>query len=278
MGVAPAYMGVMMIVLTIAVLLLSLLGLQARRLSFAAPGTAMPGARSLGPLMMAAVARDASPPSPARGAASHAMITDIEDYFAKGCGRCARFATPQCSARKWQAGLAALRSLCLEAGLSETVKWGHPCYMLGARNIALIGALQGDFTLSFFNAALLKDPERRLQKPGPNTQHASVIRFASDAEVAALRPTLLAYLKEAMGYAAAGLLPPKQARDIALPEELVDALDADPELAEAFHRLTPGRQRSYVIALSSAKTSTTRVARIAKFRDKVITGKGANER
>jgi uncharacterized protein YdeI (YjbR/CyaY-like superfamily) len=59
---------------------------------------------------------------------------------------------------------------------------------------------------------------------------------------------------------------------------LIDALDADAVLSEAFARLTPGRRRSYVIALASAKAPATRVARIAKFRDKIIAGKGATER
>ena len=94
------------------------------------------------------------------------MITDIEDYFSKGCGRCARFATPDCSTRKWAAGLGALRQICLEAGLVETVKWGHPCYMHADRNIALFGAFRGDFRLTFFNAALLNDPEGRSGKTG----------------------------------------------------------------------------------------------------------------
>ena len=89
--------------------------------------------------------------------------------------------------------------------------------------------------------------------------------------------TIAAYLTEAMGYAAAGITPPKQPRDIALPDELIEALDADPELAEAFHALTPGRQKSYAILLNSAKTSATRVARIEKARDKIFAGKGATE-
>lgn len=63
-----------------------------------------------------------------------------------------------------------------------------------------------------------------------------------------------------------------------LPEELVDAPDADLELAAAFGRLTPGRQRSYVIVLSSAKTSATREARIGRFRNRILEGKGATER
>jgi uncharacterized protein YdeI (YjbR/CyaY-like superfamily) len=63
-----------------------------------------------------------------------------------------------------------------------------------------------------------------------------------------------------------------------LPDELLEALDADPELAEAFHALTPGRQRSYVIALSSAKAYATRAARIAKCRGRILAGKGPMER
>nr|WP_269586271.1 YdeI/OmpD-associated family protein [Roseibium sp. Sym1] len=206
------------------------------------------------------------------------MITDIEDFFSKGCGRCARFATPDCSARHWSEGLARLRELCREAGLTETVKWAHPCYAHGERNIALIGAFRGDFRLSFFNAALMKDPEGVLVKNGPNTQHPGVIRFTETLQVAAMKPVIASYLAEAKGYAAAGVLPPKQTVELELPEELVDAMDADPELAEAFHALTPGRQRSYVINLGSAKASATRNSRIEKFREKMIAGKGANER
>jgi uncharacterized protein YdeI (YjbR/CyaY-like superfamily) len=67
-------------------------------------------------------------------------------------------------------------------------------------------------------------------------------------------------------------------REIDMPDELVEALDADPELAEAFQALTPGRQRSYTFDLNQAKQSATRVARIAKFRDRIIAGKGAMER
>lgn len=206
------------------------------------------------------------------------MITQIDTYFVDGCGRCARFATPACSARKWAEGLAHLRQICLDEGLQETVKWGQPCYMQGGRNIVLFGAFQSDFRLTFFNGSLLKDPEGILQKRGPNTQQADILRFTSRAQVHALEPVLRSYIQEAMGYADAGIKPSKRAAPIALPEELIDALDVDAELAEAFHALTPGRQRSYVIALNSAKKSETRIARIVKLRDKIIAGKGANER
>ena len=206
------------------------------------------------------------------------MITDIDEFFSQGCGRCERFATPDCSTRHWASGLAALRRICLAAGLEETVKWGHPCYLHASRNIALIGAFRGDFRLTFMNAALLRDPAKLLTKNGPNTRHAEVIRFTDNTGPASLEKHLLAYLQEAMGYAEAGVKPARIPLELELPAELVDALDNDPELAEAFHALTPGRQRSYVINLAGAKAAVTRVARIAKFRDRILAGMGATER
>ncbi len=206
------------------------------------------------------------------------MITDIEDYFARGCGRCERFDTPDCSTRRWITGLEHLRSICRDVGLTETVKWAHPCYVHAGRNIAVIGALREDFRLSFFDAALLTDPEGVLERQGPNTRHADMIRFTAVDQVADREPVIRAYLAEAMGHADAGLRPPKEDVELELPAELVEAFVGDVELAEAFEALTPGRQRSYVINLNGAKKSETRVARIAKFRDTILAGKGATER
>ncbi len=206
------------------------------------------------------------------------MITDIEDFFTRGCGRCARFDTPDCSTRAWAGGLADLRRICRDAGLSETVKWGHPCYMHAGRNIAIIGAFRIDFRLTFFNAALMTDPEGRLERQGQNTAHPDMIRFTSNDGPAGEEPLIRAYLAEAMGYAEQGIRPQKPKTEIDLPDELVEALDADPELAEAFHGLTPGRRKSYVLNLNAAKKSETRVNRIAGFRDRILAGKGATER
>lgn len=206
------------------------------------------------------------------------MITDVEDFFAKGCGRCDRFGTPTCSTQLWATGLARLRDICLSADLEEVVRWGQACYRHAGRNIAILGAYQDRFVLGFFNAALMKDPEGILEKPGPNTQHANSIYFTDNAQVAALEKTILAYLEEAKGYAEEGKKPPRAEHDLELPQELVEAMDADSELAKAFHALTPGRQRSYVIILNGAKKTETRIHRIEKFRDKIIDGKGANER
>ena len=207
-----------------------------------------------------------------------AMITDIEQYFVDGCGRCERFATSDCSARRWSQGLAQLRHICRSVGLTEQLKWAHPCYAHADRNIAIIGALRQDFRLSFFNAALMKDGDGVLERQGPNTRHPDMIRFTDNTQPAAMASTIRAYLAEAKSYAEAGIKPKRIAVDLEPPDELVDALDADPALAEAFHALTPGRQRSYVIHLNAAKKPQTRIARIEKLQPKILAGKGAMER
>jgi uncharacterized protein YdeI (YjbR/CyaY-like superfamily) len=206
------------------------------------------------------------------------MITDVEDFFTRGCGRCDRFGTPDCSTRLWIDGLNALRAIARDLGLQEALKWAHPCYMHAGRNIAIMGAFRGDFRLSFFDAALLKDPEGILERQGPNTRHADCIRFTAAEQVAARAATIRAYLREAMQNAERGLRPPQERHEAAWPAELVEAMDADPELAEAFHRLTPGRQRSHVLALTTTANPATRRARIGRLRGRILAGKGAQER
>ncbi|MEO0915049.1 MAG: YdeI/OmpD-associated family protein, partial [Pseudomonadota bacterium] len=152
-----------------------------------------------------------------------------------------------------------------------------PCFS-STPSGSFIRAFRGDFRLSFFDAALMKDPEGVLEKQGPNTRHADMIRFDGNDQPARMEAMIRAYLTEAMGYAAAGVVPPKDTSEIALPEELIEAMDADPELAEAFHALTPGRQKSYAFNLGGAKKAETRIARIAKFRPHILAGKGALER
>jgi uncharacterized protein YdeI (YjbR/CyaY-like superfamily) len=106
----------------------------------------------------------------------------------------------------------------------------------------------------------MKDTKELLEKQGPNTQHPDMFRFTHVAMVLKMEAVIRSYLKEAMGYAEAGIKPPKDQRELELPLELVEAMAFDAELAYAFERLTLGRQKSYVINLNSAKKSETKIA------------------
>jgi uncharacterized protein YdeI (YjbR/CyaY-like superfamily) len=71
-------------------------------------------------------------------------------------------------------------------------------------------------------------------------------------------------------------MPAREAPD--LPPELVEALDSDADLAEAFAGLTPGRQRSWALHVAGAKQAATRRARIEKAAPAIRAGRGWNER
>lgn len=206
------------------------------------------------------------------------MITDPALYFQDGCGRCGRFGTDACSARLWAPGLAGLRGLCRGAGLVETAKWGHPVYTHAGRNVAILGALQGGFRLAFFEAGLLDDPGGLLEPAGPNTPVPGTIRFTDPAQVTARAPAIKALLAQARDHAAVGRRAPRVTADLTWPDEWLEALASDPDLSAAFDALTPGRQRSYAFALADAKQPATRVARIARWRDRILEGKGALDR
>lgn len=182
----------------------------------------------------------------------------------------------QCSTGR-QAGVLALRAICVGDGLTEVVKWGHPVYMHAGRNVAIIGAFRDDFRITFMNAALLSDPEGLLERQGPNTRHPDAMRFTDAAQVTARAGTITALLQQAMGFAAAGIQPAKVVGELVLPEELVQALDDDPRLAEAWAALTPGRQRSHVLQIAGGKAAATRVARVVKLAPRMLAGKGAQE-
>jgi len=113
------------------------------------------------------------------------MISDPDDFFTKGCGRCDRFATPDCSTRLWIDGLNNLRSdFAWTWVCKKTVKWAHPCYMHAGRNVAMVGAFRSDFRLSFMNPGLLRDTEGVLEPQGPNSQTPGMIRFTAVDQLA----------------------------------------------------------------------------------------------
>ena len=58
-------------------------------------------------------------------------------------------------AKHWRDEYEALRALILESGLTEELKWGHPCYTLEGSNVVLIHGFKDYCTLLFHKGALL---------------------------------------------------------------------------------------------------------------------------
>ncbi|MBN8186555.1 YdeI/OmpD-associated family protein [Salipiger thiooxidans] len=179
---------------------------------------------------------------------------------------------------QWQAELALLREILTASPLSEEFKWRAPCYTWKGANVAMPHGFRDDCRLTFFKGVLLRDPEGLLVLPGDNSRSARLARFTSVDEIAAARPVLRAYIDEAIKLEEEGATVTFEKDDLDYPVELVAALDDDPELAAAFEALTPGRRRSWVLHLTQARQSATRVSRLKKARPKILAGKGLNDR
>ncbi len=181
-------------------------------------------------------------------------------------------------AEKWQKELELLRRIVLDCGLTEMLKWGVPCYTYQEKNIVLIHVFKEYCALLFHKGALLNDANGILIQQTENVQAARQIRFTSVQEVVETEEVLKAYIFEAIEVEKAGLkITFKKASEFDIPEEFEKKLGEKPELKAAFHALTPGRQRGYILYFSQPKQSKTRDARIEKFMQQILDGKGLND-
>jgi uncharacterized protein YdeI (YjbR/CyaY-like superfamily) len=178
-------------------------------------------------------------------------------------------------AKKWQEEMEKLRSILLDCGLAEELKWGKPCYTFQNSNIVIIQGFKEFCALLFTKGALLKDPNGILKKFG--WQAARRIPFTNVREIVEMEPTLKSYIREAIEAEKAGLKVTLKKNPELIPEELQNKLDEIPALKAAFDALTPGRQRGYILYFSAAKQSKTRESRVEKCMPRILNGKGLND-
>ena len=192
------------------------------------------------------------------------MDTGVDQYISK--------------AKSWKAEMTLLRTILLSCKLDESIKWGQPCYAINNKNIVMIAPFKAHCDIAFFNGATLKDEKGLLVKAGVNTQSARQMRFTSAAEIKKIQPFIKSYVKEAIENEKQGVKPtPAEKAEPILVEELEAIFKKNAPFKKAFAALTPGRQRAYLIHFSGAKQAATRVARIEKYVDAILAGRGIND-
>ncbi|MCX6427299.1 MAG: YdeI/OmpD-associated family protein [Actinobacteria bacterium] len=181
-------------------------------------------------------------------------------------------------ATQWEEEFKLLREIALDSGLTEDLKWGHPCYTLNNGNVILIHGFKEYCAILFFKGALLKDDKAILIQQTANVQSGRQIRFTSASQIIKMRRTLKSYISEAINVEEAGIkVELRKPSDLIIPKDIQATLKKIPGLAPAFKKLTPGRQRAYVLHFSSAKQEKTRDARIERCAPMILKGKGLNE-
>ena len=181
------------------------------------------------------------------------------------------------SASAWRKETEALRAICLGCGLNEEFKWSKPCYTFGESNVVLIQGFNEFCALLFCKGVLLKDPEGILRRIGEHTQAARQARFTDVRDITALKPALEASILEAIEVEKSGQKVIFRKNPEPVPAEFQKALQQSAALKAAFGALMPGRQRGYILHISSAKQSSTRVLRVEKCRERILLGKGLND-
>lgn len=181
-------------------------------------------------------------------------------------------------AEKWQAEFKKLRAIILDCQLTEEFKWGNPCYSFQEKNIVLIHGFKDYCAILFIKGALLQDPKGILITQTENVQAGRQVRFSNAQQIADLEDILKEYIHEAIKVEKSGVqVPLKKTTEFAIPEEFKAKLDENAALKSAFAALTPGRQRGYLLHFSAAKQAKTREARVKKYLQHILDGKGIDD-
>ncbi len=202
----------------------------------------------------------------------------VDLYLTDGCGRCQWYATDKCKVRSWQQELVAIRSLMLETGLTEDLKWGVPVYTFNEKNVVMVGAFKEYCSISFYKGVLLKDKKGILQKQGENGQSVRIYKCTNLEDVERNRKLLKTYVDEAIAIEKAGWKVEKKSDSTPLPVELENIMNKHAAFKKAFYSLTPGRQRGYLIYFNQPKQSKTIISRIENSMDNIMNGIGLHDR
>ncbi|SEB77767.1 Uncharacterized conserved protein YdeI, YjbR/CyaY-like superfamily, DUF1801 family [Maribacter dokdonensis] len=178
----------------------------------------------------------------------------------------------------WKNELSLLREIILECDVKEDFKWKHPCYTKNGKNIVLIHGFKQYCALLFYKGALLRDPHYILIQQTENVQAGRQIRFKNTEDILKMKKVIKDYIFEAVEIEKSNLIiPTKKVSDYEVPEELKIIFKENPTFKNAFEKLTPGRQKGYLLHFSKAKQSSTRLARINKYTNRILSGKGLND-
>ncbi len=205
------------------------------------------------------------------------MNPKVDNYLIDGCMRCDFGATPRCKVHRWRAELDTLRQLVLASGLTEEIKWGVPVYTHNGKNVVTVSALRESCMIGFFKGVLMSDPHNILQQQA-NIQQSRVIFFTSMEDVMKVEDLLPSYIREAIAVEESGAKFEYVKNPEPVPDELLQAFEDDPVFERAFYALTPGRQRGYIIHISSSPKTQTRLERIEKSKQPIFNGVGLNDK
>jgi uncharacterized protein YdeI (YjbR/CyaY-like superfamily) len=177
----------------------------------------------------------------------------------------------------WSEELEFLKSIIAKTELIETSKWGGCVYVLDNKNVVGIGGFKNYFTIWFFNGVFLKDEKKALVNAQEGvTKSLRQWRFTSKDEVN--ETLVLEYIQEAIENEKQGIKNPKAQATIEMQEIFQKELDVDINLAEAFLKFSPYKQKEFLEYIVEAKREETKRSRIEKIKPMILKNIGLNDK
>jgi uncharacterized protein YdeI (YjbR/CyaY-like superfamily) len=199
--------------------------------------------------------------SPLWGAPAMPVVTDprVEAYIA-AAAPFARAILTELRAR--------IHAACPEA--TEAIKWGMPMFLYRGQLLANIAAFKAHASFGVMTRdAAAGAPRDGMGQFGKITTVAEIPDGATIATaIATATARIDAGVKLRTGYA------PKP--QLAMPDDLAAALDADPAARAKFDAFAPGQRREYIEWVIEAKRPETRASRIAQTVAQAAEGKTRN--
>jgi uncharacterized protein YdeI (YjbR/CyaY-like superfamily) len=169
------------------------------------------------------------------------------------------------------------RIIFLSLPLEETIKWGMPTYTYEGKNVLGMAGFKHHCAIWFHNGAFLQDAENKLlNAQAGRTRGLRQWRFEQGDKLPAA--LVKSYAQEAIENERAGKAIKPQQSKLAIPSELAAALNKSRALAQAFAKLSPGKQREFASHIGSAKQAATRLLRLEKSKPLILSGAGLNDK
>ncbi|MDI9341511.1 MAG: YdeI/OmpD-associated family protein [Sediminibacterium sp.] len=179
---------------------------------------------------------------------------------------------------KWAEELELIASIVSKAPLEKSIKWGADVYTYNNKNVVSYGGFKNFFTLWFYNGVFLKDKYKVLINASEGkTISLRQWRFTSKAEINEQK--ILEYIYEAIEIEKQGLkIKPAKFTPASVPPILSNAFKSDKKLKAAFEKLTPGKQKEYILYLNAPKQEKTQFTRLEKITPMILQGVGLNDK
>ena len=179
----------------------------------------------------------------------------------------------------WREEVTLLREIVLSTGLTETIKWGGPCYQWQQNNVVGLAAFKSYTGIWFFQGGLLDDKQQFLMNAQEGkTKAMRQWRFFSKNEI--LNAPVREYIFESIENFKIGKKIVATAKDkvVILPQLLQSTLDVDAGLYEKWLLFSPSSQREFAEYISEAKRDTTRKDRLQKVLELIGENKNLHDK